>query len=194
MTHTLLFATHNTYKKLLFAPMFATHGLVCLTLSGVGLSHCRVPEHGRTVQENALLKARTYHSEQWPLVLGDDAGLEIDALNGEPGLQARRWNGLFADEVDDETWLAYLLRRLEGVPPAQRTARYVAAWAVITPDGQEYVRLFCRPILIAERPLRPMIPGSPMAAVEMPHEADIAQVRAEIDAEWTRWGMWSLLA
>ncbi len=192
MNHTILFATRNAYKKRIFAPLFAEHGLECVTLAEAGLTN-PVPEDGRTPEENALLKARIFHSPQWPLVFGDDAGLEIDALDGEPGLQARRWNGLFPDDVDDETWLAYLLKRLEGVPFEQRTARYVAAWAILTPDGGEHVRRFYRPIHIAEAPVRPIERGAPMSAVAVPPEADIEQARAEIAAEWDRWGIWERL-
>ncbi len=193
MPNTILFATRNAYKKRLFAPLFAAHGLDCLTLPDVGLRDREIEENGDTPEANALLKARAFAGARWPLVFGDDAGLEIDALGGAPGLQARRWNGLFADNVDDETWLAFLLQQLEGVPLAQRTARYVAAWAVITPDGVEHVRRFYRPICIAERPIRPIEPGSPMSAVEIPHEIDIDHVRAEIAAEWNEWGIWRYL-
>lgn len=187
----ILFATRNPYKKRLFSPLLAEYGLECVTLSDVGLT-MMLQENGKTPEENALLKARAVHGPEWPLVLGDDAALEIDALGGEPGLQARRWNGLFPDDVDDETWLAFLLERLDGVPPERRTARYVSAWAILTPDG-EYVCRFCRPIMIAERPVRPIEPGSPMSAVEIPHHITIADVRAEIAAEWQRWGIGQVL-
>ena len=186
--HTLLFATRNKYKRELFAPVFASYGYHCLTLSDVGLDDREIDEVGTTPEENALLKARAFHGPDWPLVFGDDAGLEIDALGGEPGLQARRWGGLFPDHVDDETWMAHLLRRTEGVPPAQRTARYVAAWALIAPDGREHVRRFCRPFTFADRPLRPIPPGAPMSALEVRPD-DEPTAREQIAAEWARWGV-----
>jgi len=185
----ILFATRNPYKKQLFAPIFATHGIRCLTLLDVGREGREIDERGSTPEENALLKARAFHGREWPLVFGDDAGLEIDALNGEPGIQARRWNGHFTDDVDDETWLAYLLDRLKGIPLAQRTARYVAAWALIVPDGREHVRRVRHEFVIAERPLRPILPGSPMSAVALyPHD-HTAPSRAWLAAEWERWGI-----
>jgi inosine/xanthosine triphosphate pyrophosphatase family protein len=191
--NTLLFATRNSYKRELFAPILMAYGFRCLTLSDVGLDNREINEIGTTPEENALLKARAFHGPDWPLVLGDDAGLEIDALGGEPGLQARRWNGLFPDDVDDETWMAYLLRRMEGVPPAHRTARYVAAWAVITPDGQEHVRRFYRPFTFADRPLRPIPPGAPMSALEI-RPSDAPSARAQIAAAWARWGVLDTLS
>jgi XTP/dITP diphosphohydrolase len=189
MPATLLFATRNPHKAQLFAPTFDRYGIRCLTLRDLHLAHRPVPETGATPQENALLKARAYHSPRWPLVFGDDAGLEIDALGGEPGVQVRRWNGRFADDVDDETWLAYLMQRLDGVPQPRRTARWVAAWVVITPDGMEHVYHVCHEFVIAERPLRPILPGSPMSAVELHPRDHLAYRQAWIAVQWAQWGL-----
>ena len=76
---TLLFATRNLRKKQLFGPVFDTRGIDFVTLLDVALGEVHVDEVGATAEENALLKARAFHSPEWPLVLGDDAGLEIDA-------------------------------------------------------------------------------------------------------------------
>jgi XTP/dITP diphosphohydrolase len=189
MSPLLLFATRNPYKVQLFCPIFAAHSIRCVTLAEAQVQRRDLEETGSTPAENALLKARAYHSPEWPLVFADDAGLEIDALGGEPGVQTRRWAGLLPDGVDDTTWLAYLLQRLEGIPLASRTARYVSAWVVITPDGREHVRRFSRAFAIAERPLRPIRAGSPMSAVEIQLEEDPVNVRAQIAAEWERWGI-----
>jgi non-canonical purine NTP pyrophosphatase (RdgB/HAM1 family) len=194
MPATLLFATRNPHKVQLFAPAFDKYGIRCVTLLDVAFARHAVPETGATPEENALLKARAYHSAKWPLVFGDDAGLEIDALNGEPGVQVRRWNGRFADGVDDETWLAYLLERLEGVPQAKRTARWVAAWVVITPDGTEHVRHVRHEFTIAERPLRPILPGSPMSAVELHPKDHLSYRQAWIAAQWAEWGLLDRIA
>ena len=194
MAITILFATRNAFKKELFVPVFKAHGIHCVTLADAGLAG-DVDEVGSTPEENALLKARAFHGPDWPLVFGDDAGLEIDALGGEPGLKARRWNGRFSDDVDDETWMAYLLQRMEGVPLERRTARYVAAWALIAPDGREHVRRVCRPFTFADRPLRPIPPGAPMSALEIWPDAQSGRpdghppAREWIAAQWTRWGI-----
>jgi XTP/dITP diphosphohydrolase len=184
----LLFATRNLRKKQLFGPVFEARGIDFVTLLDVGLQDAQVDEVGATAEENALLKARAFHSAEWPLVLGDDAGLEIDALNGEPGVQARRWNGRFADDVADEVWRDFLLERLRGVPLARRTARYVAAWAVIAPDGRAHVRRFVRPFRFADRPQRPITPGAPMGSLEVYDEGRPSPAE-QIAAEWDRWGI-----
>lgn len=187
MAITLLFATRNAFKKEIFGPIFKAHGIQFVTLVDAGLES-DVAEIGSTPEENALLKARAFHSPEWPLVFGDDAGLEIDALDGEPGLKARRWNGRFPDDVDDKTWMAYLLQRMEGVPPERRTARYVAAWAIITPDGREHVRRYYRPFTFADRPQRPIPAGAPMSALEIRPDGQLP-ARELVAAEWARWGI-----
>jgi len=185
---TILFATGNPFKAKLFEPVFAAHGLTCLTLADIDLRH-PVAETGQTAQENALLKAHAYHGPEWPFVFGDDAGMEVDALGGEPGVQVRRWGGRFPDTVSDETWLEYLLERLDGVPLPQRTARYVAAWVLITPDGTEHIRHVYHNFTIAEQRLRPIIAGSPMSAVELHYEEHLARRQQQIAAEWQDWGI-----
>lgn len=146
-------------------------------------------ETGKTVVENALAKARTHHCATHPWVFGDDAGLEIDALNGEPGLQTRRWNGVFPDDVDDQTWLSYLLERMKDIPPGKRGAAFVSGWALITPDGCEYVHEARFPFQIATRPIRPISPGSPITAVRLGPEDDVKHRQDAILKEWKRWGI-----
>ena len=187
-SRTLLFATSNPFKVRLFSPILAAHGIRCHTLADAGLS-IGIDETGSTPKENALLKARAVHSCRWPLVFGDDAALEIDALHGAPGVRARRWNGRFADSVADKVWLSYLLQQLEGIALEQRVARWHSAWAVITPDSREHVRHYRREFVIAESPIRPIAPGSPMSAVEVGR--DEARLRAQIAADWERWDIWT---
>jgi hypothetical protein len=104
-------------------------------------------------------------------------------------VQARRSGGRFADDVDDLTWLYYLLARLKGVPPEQRTAAFVAGWALIAPDGSEQTRIVRYPFRIATEPIRPISPGSPLSAV-MVGPADCVGMRGdEIAAEFGRWGV-----
>ena len=99
MMDTILFATNNSAKKGLYSPVFAEYGFKCLSLPDVGLSHCSPEETEATVIGNAMLKAQAVHSDTWSLVFSNDAGLRIDALGGEPGVQTRRWNGHFTDQV-----------------------------------------------------------------------------------------------
>jgi len=82
----------------------------------------RLPEEtGQTYAENALAKARAAAGFTGELSLGDDSGLEVDALGGEPGLYTARFGGA---GLDDRGRWALLLERLRGVELAQRTARF----------------------------------------------------------------------
>jgi len=184
----ILLATHNPSKVAQFRPLLAEYGFAVTSL--LDLPAAAAPEeNGATAAANALAKARHWHGPAYPWTFGDDAGLEIDALDGEPGVQVRRWNGRFGDDVPDGVWLGYLLERLRGVPLERRTARWVASWAIVAPDGSEHVHTLTMPFQIAERPVRPMLPGWPMSAVRIGGGEDMAARRVDIRAELRRWGV-----
>jgi len=185
----LLLATKNHTKYLLFSPTFRRYGFEVITLEDIQANSMSSIEVGRTPAENALAKARSYHSQRYPWVFADDAGLEIEALHGEPGLKARRWGERFPDDVDDQTWLNYLLARMRGVPSEQRTASFFAAWVIIAPDGSKYVRDVRFPFKIATEQIRPISPGSPISAVRIGPEKDVEARSKEIFQEFERWGI-----
>jgi non-canonical purine NTP pyrophosphatase (RdgB/HAM1 family) len=185
----ILFATHNAWKTQLFTPVFRDYGFDVFTLTDLPDLASPPPENGASAIANALTKARHHHSVQYPWVFGDDAGLEIDALDDEPGVQARRWNGVFSEDVDDQTWLDYLLDRMKDIPEGQRTAAFVAGWVLLDPKGEAYTREVRAPFEIATHPIRPISPGSPITAVRMGPHSDLARRQAEVRAEWNRWGI-----
>lgn len=75
-------------------------------------------EDGLSFVENAIIKARNAAAHTGLAALSDDSGIEVDALNGEPGIHSARYAG------DDESNIQRLLRELEGVPEEKRTARF----------------------------------------------------------------------
>jgi XTP/dITP diphosphohydrolase len=89
-------------------------------------------ETGTTFEENALIKARALAVEAGELAVADDSGIEIDHLDGEPGIHSARW-------TERGDWIPRVLRELDGVPPAGRGCRYVCAAAAVWPDGREVV-------------------------------------------------------
>ena len=89
-----------------------------------------VEETGSTFEENALLKARAVTARTGDLALADDSGIEIDALDGRPGIHSARW-------TEEHDWIPKVLREVDGHP--DRGARYVAAAAAVWPDGREEV-------------------------------------------------------
>jgi XTP/dITP diphosphohydrolase len=80
-----------------------------------------VEETGSTFEENARLKAEQYSLRTPHAVLADDSGLEVDAMNGEPGVLSARYGG---DSYDDKGRNQLVLDKMKGVPDAQRTARF----------------------------------------------------------------------
>ena len=88
-----------------------------------------VIEDGKTYMENAAKKASVIAEYTGYLALADDAGLEVDALNGAPGIHSKRWAG---EDATDAIRIAKLLQALEGA--TDRRARFVAAIAVVHPD------------------------------------------------------------
>lgn len=185
----ILIATRNRWKLKLFAPIFQSCGFNALSLSDIPAPKTLPVEDGATVVANALIKARHYHAAQYPWVFADDSGLEIDALGGEPGVQSRRWGGHFNDDVDDQTWLDYLLMRLDGVPLAARSAHFVDGWALIDPRGGEHTREQRADFQIALQPVRPIPPDSPVMALALGLPEDPAQIFAEANALWQAWGI-----
>ena len=78
-------------------------------------------ETGLTFVENAILKARNAAEQSGLPAIADDSGLEVDALNGAPGIYSARYAGA---EASDEQNLQKLLQELEGIPETERTARF----------------------------------------------------------------------
>ncbi len=92
-----------------------------------------LPEEGETYEANARFKAVTVARWLGEIALADDSGLEVDYLEGRPGVRSARFLG---EHATDEDRNREILRLLEGVPPENRTARYRAVVAVAFPDGR----------------------------------------------------------
>jgi XTP/dITP diphosphohydrolase len=95
------------------------------------------PEIGSRFVDNARIKAHAGHGlfpDAW--VIADDSGISVDALGGDPGVRSARFAG---DDATDRENVELLLRRLEKVPAADRTARFVCVLVMVAPDGTETV-------------------------------------------------------
>lgn len=93
-----------------------------------------IVEDGKTFLENAIIKAKAVAAcAKDAIVLADDSGLEIDCLNGEPGIYSARYLG---EDTPYSVKNADLISRLEGVPDEKRTARFVCAIACVMPEGK----------------------------------------------------------
>jgi len=128
----LLLATNNAGKVLEYQSLLEEVHFEIVTPAQQGLQ-LAVPETGRTYEENARQKAVTFARASHLLTLADDSGLEVDALNGEPGIRSSRYAGEGASDVERVT---YLLGKIRGVPPEKRTARFRCVIAIAWPDGR----------------------------------------------------------
>ena len=106
-----------------------------LSMKEAGIQ-AEIEEDGKSFEENALIKARAVCRLAGEMVLADDSGLEIDYLNGEPGIFSARYMG---EDTSYRIKNQNLMDRLSGVPDEKRTARFVCAIAAAFPDGREYV-------------------------------------------------------
>jgi XTP/dITP diphosphohydrolase len=106
-------------------------------------------ESADSYRDNALLKARAVARAQGVWALGDDSGLEVDALGGAPGVRSARYGG---PGLDDRGRCRHLLAALAGVPAEQRTARFRCVVALVDPAGREHLTEGVVEGLIAEAP------------------------------------------
>lgn len=131
MATKLLVATHNQGKVAEFAEMLADLDIEWFSLDEIGVEQ-DVAETGSTFRENAVLKAQSYAQMTGLLTLADDSGLQVDALNGEPGIYTARYGGA---GLTHEGRYQLLLQNMQNVAWEARTARFRAVIALAAPDG-----------------------------------------------------------
>ena len=128
----LLIATTNEEKFAEVQAFLKNLPLTILSLKSLG-SWPAVVEDGATFKENALKKARALAEYSGNLTLADDSGLEVDALNGAPGIYSARYGG---EEGNDDKNNEKLLRELQGIAEEKRSARFVCALALCAPKSR----------------------------------------------------------
>lgn len=127
----LVLATGNANKLLEFHYLLAPLKLPILSLADFP-SVIPVVENGKTLEENARVKASRYAQQVREWVLSDDTGLEVNALGGAPGVLSARYAG---ERASMEQNRAKLLMELADAPDANRTARFVCHLAIADPHG-----------------------------------------------------------
>ena len=121
----VVLATANPGKQREFAALLEPRGLELVLQSALGIAS--IPETGRSLEDNAVLKARHAAAAGFP-ALADDSGLEVDALGGRPGVWSARFAGPTATEEENNR---ALLQALAEVPGERRTARYRCVLALL---------------------------------------------------------------
>ena len=166
--HGILFATKNPGKLAEFKETFnkfsTDYEIILFCDLAYDIPDC--DETGTTFRENARLKVRNARrhlrgDDKNLIVVGDDSGMRISYLNGEPGVYTRRWNG---SEMTDEAIIAYCLDKMRGAN--NRSAKYVTYFAVSTPDDDIAIISGENRGVILERPRRSsLLPGLPFRAL-----------------------------
>lgn len=126
----LAIATNNQHKLQEIRAILGDSFEELLSLKDLGID-VDVEETGKTLEENALIKARAILSLSGIATLADDTGLMVDALNGAPGVYSARYAG---EEHDDAKNRALLLKNLDGVK--DRSAHFATVIALCYPDGK----------------------------------------------------------
>ena len=143
-----MIATKNKGKLKEFEAIFQSFGFSVVSMNDLPIE-LEIVEDGETFEANALIKARAIASHYSGMIVADDSGLEVDALNQKPGVYSARYA---KEPCDDEANMDKVLQELKQVPFIDRTARFVCALAVITPDKQEYLaRGTCEGRITTER-------------------------------------------
>jgi len=143
----VVIATKNKGKAKDFEALFAPLGYEVVTMFDVA-PDLEIEETGTTFEENAVLKAETLAKQLNTIVIADDSGLAVDALNGEPGVYSARYAG----DHDDEANIVKVLEKLQGVPTEKRTARFCCGLAIAGPEI-ETTTLFgtCEGVILEEK-------------------------------------------
>ena len=135
----IIFATGNQGKMREIRAILRDCGAGIISMKEAGLD-IEIEENGTTFEENALIKARAVADAlvaqgktQTCVVMADDSGLEIDCLNGEPGVYSARYLG---EETPFDVKSQDFLRRMADVPEEKRSARFVCAIAAVFPGGE----------------------------------------------------------
>lgn len=133
---TVVVATHNAKKAAELRRVLAAEGVPAQVLGLDELPAYPEPAETETSFEgNALIKAHAAAVATGEVAVADDSGLAVDLLNGMPGVRSARWAGPEASDADN---LDLLIRQLADTADEQRTARFVCAMALVTPDGREW--------------------------------------------------------
>lgn len=144
----IIIATQNKGKANEFEQMFAPRGYKVLTLLDFP-ELADIEETGATFEENAILKAEAISQELGKMVIADDSGLVVDALDGKPGVFSARYAG---EKKNDEANIDKVLQEMTNVPNQERMARFYCALAIAIPD-QKTVTVFgtCEGLILHER-------------------------------------------
>ncbi len=131
----IILASHNDSKLEEFRTLAKGYPVSILGLRDIGYNE-EIDETGSSFDENALIKAQTVHLVVKDIVIADDSGLCVDALDGAPGIMSARFGGLGKGDTDKNV---QLLAALEKLGDVDRGAAFHCSLAVVFPDGSRNI-------------------------------------------------------
>ena len=131
----LIFATHNIGKLKEMRSILSGLDIEVLSAEEAGIND-EVAEDGKTLEDNALKKARFVAEKSGFWSIADDTGLFIEALEGQPGVYSARWAG---ENSSDKQKVDKVLGEMKNVPPGKRQAYFESVVALVSPKGEEKV-------------------------------------------------------
>lgn len=135
MQKVIILASNNKNKLSEMSNKLAKFGIKVISQKEAGYD-IEVEETGTTFKENAILKAEAIYKLSGSPVISDDSGLEVDALNGEPGVYSARYAG---ENATDEDKYNKILNLLKNVEKSKRTARFKCAICYIDSNGEKHI-------------------------------------------------------
>lgn len=159
----IVIASGNQGKtREILSALHPLQGFEVLTISDIG-GALDIEETGKTHAENALIKAKTYFAKTGIPTIAEDSGMEVEALEGELGVNTRRWGA--GEKAKDQEWLSHFMNRM--VSEKNRNARFVCHAVYIDKHGYQGFEGECQGMITGGIE-GPMLPGIPLSAVFKP--------------------------
>ena len=132
----IVFATTNEGKVKEIKEILAGFPIEVVSMKEMNIT-ADIEENGVTFEENSLIKARKVSKLTGLPAMADDSGLEVDYLNGEPGIYSARYLGR---DTDYNYKNNYIIEKLKNVKDEERSARFVCVISLVLPDGREFIK------------------------------------------------------
>ncbi|MBN1778812.1 MAG: non-canonical purine NTP pyrophosphatase [Candidatus Buchananbacteria bacterium] len=176
----LLLASRNPAKIELYKKILKDLDLQILALSDLNMNN-EVDENGLTYEENSAKKALEFFKISGLPTLADDSGIEIAALNNEPGVKTRRWPGY---EATDQELIDLAINKIKNIPKGQRQARFRVVISLCLGENQIYSSQFDLPGEITDFVSNKLVAGFPFRSVFWvpqfgKHHSDLNQEQLE---------------
>ncbi|MBO4818877.1 MAG: RdgB/HAM1 family non-canonical purine NTP pyrophosphatase [Firmicutes bacterium] len=172
----IIAATRNKGKLTELEAILKDFDIRLISWDEAGLGDFEIEENGQSCEENSYIKAKTICDMTGEAALADDTGLFVDALDGEPGINSARYAG---EHGNDAANRKKLLKKLEGRPFEERTAKFVTVITVVYPDGNKLVARGECPGHITEKEIGDRGFGYDSIFVPEGHEETFAQLPPE---------------